>query len=89
MKISAEAILVILLTLQITECDGNDKFTTDSKMGSVKLVVKLSDEMELLPVGFMYRSNLCHKKRYNSDGKSDEEPSFNYTKIQLKKEKML
>ncbi|WP_455427661.1 hypothetical protein [Dryocola sp. LX212] len=87
MKISAEAILVILLTLKITEYDGNDKFTTDSKMGSVKLVVKLPDEMELLPVGVIYRSNVCHKKRYNSDGKSYTEPGFKYTKIQLKKEK--
>ncbi|MFP2421402.1 hypothetical protein ACLEXA_07605 [Pseudescherichia vulneris] len=76
MKASAKTIFIILLTLQFTGCDRSDKFTTDSKIGNVKLVVKLPDEMVLLPAGVMYRSDLCPNITLNSKGEKTTTPAF-------------
>ena len=79
MKATARIIFVILLTIQFTGCDGSDKFTTDSKLGNVKLVVKLPDEMDLLPAGIMYRSDLCPNITL-SKGEKVTTPGFHYVK---------
>lgn len=80
MKATAKIIFVILLTLQFTGCDGSDKFTTDSKLGNVKLVVKLPDEMDLLPAGIMYRSDVCPNITLSSRGEKVTTPGFHYVK---------
>lgn len=78
---------VVLISFFLFGCDKNEELNSPSDGKNIFITVRLPPDLEALPLGVMYRSNVCHKKRYNSDGKSYTEPGFNYTKMQLKKEK--
>ncbi|OAT32617.1 hypothetical protein M975_1053 [Buttiauxella brennerae ATCC 51605] len=77
MKITIKGAFVIL-AIQLTGCDGSEKPITESQIGSVRIVVKLPGEIEVLPVGVMYRSVLCPKLTFNGKGEKTKVPGFHY-----------
>ncbi|MEL2243588.1 hypothetical protein PAS25_21705, partial [Leclercia adecarboxylata] len=76
---------VLLISFLLISCERNEQLQPPSNGKKVLIKVKLPSDLDVLPLGVMYRSEICHKKRNAPDGKSHEEPGFNFIKMNLKR----
>ncbi|WP_145578423.1 hypothetical protein [Yersinia alsatica] len=75
---------LLMVPVLLSGCEKDERLSPPLNGKSVSVTVKIPHEIDVLPLGVMYRSNKCFKKRSNSNGESYEVPGFHFTEINLK-----
>jgi hypothetical protein len=77
---------ILFLTFLTIGCERDKSFSPPNNGETVSIAVQLPKEMDVLPLGVMYRSNLCLHKRTKGNGEIYKLPGFHFTQFTLKQE---
>ncbi|CNL12492.1 Uncharacterised protein [Yersinia mollaretii] len=75
---------LLMVPVLLSGCEKDESLSPSLNGKSVAVAVKIPHEIDVLPLGVMYRSNKCLKKRSNANGESYDVPGFHFTEINLK-----
>lgn len=75
---------MLLLPVFLTGCDKDRSLDPPPNAEKIKFIVHISPGVTSLPLGIMYRSEICKKSRSDAKGERYEVPGYNYFELPAK-----